>query len=385
MALDRPLRSNWLNETIASRRSDWQTWLQNTYPKRATFDAAVSIIRKGGVNVAPRGVVVVFTPELMAWLVAGIKMLRKYGCKLPIEVWCFRDELSDVNMRTVEALGEEEMLVSVRFADETWYPMSVGRGVEEKGYHIKIVALANSGFENVLMMDCDAFAMSNPEYLFDSVEYIQFGALFWPDYWRTTDNSPVWEWMDQPCVDEREQESGIMFVNRRRTWKALNLLWYLNRNQEIRNWHNFLNGDKDMFRFAFRAAGTPGYFIPHLVAPGGFRSSRIFCGISMMQHDIEGKLLFAHINLLKGHHKLKFTKENNALSLVKRYKPMPPSTIKHYWDHAIGTGAILFSHEGFYCIDLLEQNIDGLIRFIEEYNLADDFKEFQNDIYDNLI
>ncbi len=41
-------------------------------------------------------------------------------------------------------------------------------------------------FVQVLLLDSDNLPLVNPEHLFDTQEYRQHGALFFPDWWAST-------------------------------------------------------------------------------------------------------------------------------------------------------------------------------------------------------
>ncbi|KAI8852768.1 alpha-mannosyltransferase, partial [Chytridium lagenaria] len=203
----------------------------------------------------------------------ALHYIRKTRCFLPIEVWAFNGELSDNVIHELTAMSQGDQSITVRLADDPKNFVGLARGSDKSGYHIKMSSLANSRFEEVVMLDVDVVPLQNPELLFEMPEYKTGGDLFWPDYWKTRTENPVWKWMGLSCVDEWEQESGMMVVNKRRSWKAIMLNWYLNRNTEIRKWHNFLYGDKDLFRFVWRATNTPTHFIQHWLTPGGFYRS----------------------------------------------------------------------------------------------------------------
>lgn len=47
-----------------------------------------------------------------------------------------------------------------------------------KPYTIKVAALLNSGFEDILFLDADNVAVRDPTYLFDTQEYLDTGAMF---------------------------------------------------------------------------------------------------------------------------------------------------------------------------------------------------------------
>lgn len=46
---------------------------------------------------------------------------------------------------------------------------------------LKPWALLNSSFRHVLMLDADSFPVTNPEFLFETPQYRDTGAIFWPD------------------------------------------------------------------------------------------------------------------------------------------------------------------------------------------------------------
>jgi len=66
-------------------------------------------------------------------------------------------------------------------------------------------------------------------------------------------------------------------------------------------YYKFLYGDKDMFRFAWLALGTPYYMIEHAAGTCGYKDDRdnSFNGITMVQHVTDNEIIFLHRNLLK--------------------------------------------------------------------------------------
>ncbi|NNU33107.1 hypothetical protein HK413_00955 [Mucilaginibacter sp. S1162] len=36
--------------------------------------------------------------------------------------------------------------------------------------------------------------------MFDSVEYKKSGAIFWPDYWKTTPSNPIWKIVESRTI-----------------------------------------------------------------------------------------------------------------------------------------------------------------------------------------
>ncbi|KAJ1548208.1 hypothetical protein HK096_011548, partial [Nowakowskiella sp. JEL0078] len=384
---------------IANRRRDWQNFLMQEYPRLSSFEGAAEIMASRGLPhmVGKRGIVIALGDvNHFKFLKTGIFLLRKYGCKLSIEVWSFSHELNREVKEKVKELSTLDSEVTLRYADDHLNFLPVARGKGD-GYHIKAAAVLNSGFEDLIFLDVDTFVIRNPEYLFDTPEYQQNGALFWPDYWKTPVYSPVWR--GQPCVDEWEQESGVLFINKRRSWKAILLLWFLNRDDELRKWHSdFLHGDKDLFRFSWRAAGIPSYFIQTLVAPGGFivpdleTGEHRFCGISMIQHDTSGQILFAHLNFFKQTNKRNFNLTNLPISVVREYLPlgseeepgpMPGSRLAYGATRGAKTGFIGVNEH--VCVDLVRGvERDGVVRETQFVEIADLNPEFPIDVFELL-
>lgn len=57
-------------------------------------------------------------------------------------------------------------------------------------YQLKSLALMVSSFQNVLLLDSDNVVVQNPDKLFESKLFKQYGMITWPDYWERT-ISPV--------------------------------------------------------------------------------------------------------------------------------------------------------------------------------------------------
>lgn len=128
-----------------------------------------------------RGVVVT-GGSIKYWSAAVLTFssLRKQGCNLPGELWVLGSELSGLPSKVIGIL-QEELGVSVRVLPQDVYP---GGG----GYRAKVCAIVSSRFSEVLFMDADNIAVSNPCELFESPEYQQTGAILWQDFW---DPSPA--------------------------------------------------------------------------------------------------------------------------------------------------------------------------------------------------
>jgi ADP-heptose:LPS heptosyltransferase len=209
-----------------------------------------------------------------AWVC--IHMLRKVGCKLPIELWHLgKAEMDSTMEELVRPLG-------VTCIDATTHA-AVWPAKVSGGWALKPYAIINSAFEEVLLLDADNVPVRDPEFLFESAQFKTHGAVFWPDEGRLAENAAAWRLFDVAYRDEPEVESGQVLVNKRQCWAPLLLcMWY---NTQSAVFYKHVHGDKETFPFAFRRLGVPYAMIPHAMKlPVG----------AFYQHDFEGARLFQH-------------------------------------------------------------------------------------------
>jgi ADP-heptose:LPS heptosyltransferase len=211
-----------------------------------------------------------------AWV--GINRLRDSGCELPIQLWHLGAAEVDERMKRLIAPLDVECVDAYRVRRR--YPVRL-----LGGWPLKAFALVYCPFAEVLLLDADNVAVRDPEYLFRSREYLETGAVFWPDYQRNRRGAAVWRCLGLRRPREPEFESGQVLVNKRWTWGALRLALWMNENADF--FYQHIHGDKETFHLAFRRTGTPYRMIPHPIRtlPG-----------TMCQHDFGGRRLFQHRN-----------------------------------------------------------------------------------------
>jgi alpha 1,2-mannosyltransferase len=114
-----------------------------------------------------------------------------------------------------------------------------------RGFQIKAFAVLHSTFEQVLWLDSDAVPATNVTRIFSSETLNTHGSLFWQDWSR----DPHWLTPQFMAVyglhmheGERELEAGQFVLWKRRTWHALQLVLYMNRN--FPHFYRRLYGDK---------------------------------------------------------------------------------------------------------------------------------------------
>ena len=262
-----------------------------------------------------RGITIVIYKKLLQSVYVSVKSLRDMGCTLPIELWYKRSEVDVAHPLLRELTGRYGT-----YMREISDPQAVG-------FFTKLHAIYYSAFDQMLFLDADNFAVRDPTYLFDTPQFQHKGAIFWPDFWKPSNtvfnvqkNSYVWEFFGLDYVDMFEQESGQVLVNRRMHYKALNVLmfygFYLPRIYETMR---LIWGDKDLFRFAWLKSKSSFYMIPGPPGSAGTKHAvyDMFCGVTMVQHDLSGRVLFLHRNTQK------LTVGNNRIvwTHIQQFKP----------------------------------------------------------------
>ncbi|HWH70006.1 MAG TPA: glycosyltransferase family 9 protein [Candidatus Sulfotelmatobacter sp.] len=216
-----------------------------------------------------------------AWVC--IHMLRRLGCRLPIQLWYLGQKEMDAQMQALLAPLGVECVDACRLRKK--YPARILRGWELKPY-----ALLHSRFREVLLLDADNVPVLNPEYLFETGQFRDTGAVFWPDYGptRSKKTAPVWHSCGLRQPGESEFESGQILIEKRRCWEALCLSLWFNEHSDF--YYQYLHGDKETFHLAFRKLKKSYCLISTPIHP---------LEGTMCQHDFEGKRLFQHRNLAK--------------------------------------------------------------------------------------
>lgn len=214
-----------------------------------------------------------------AWVLLCL-LRRILGCHLPIEVWHLGEEeigpiesglLAELDVETVDALEVRKQ-----------FPARVLGGWELKAY-----ALVQCRFQEVLLLDADNVPVRDPSFLFDSPQYADNGALFWPDVVQIGADNPVWELCELPYRSEPAWESGQVVIDKARCWHPLNVALCMNEYSDV--FYRHLLGDKDTYHLAWRMLEQP------IAMP---RRPRVM-PYGLLQHDFNGEPLFQHRSQVK--------------------------------------------------------------------------------------
>jgi len=260
--------AGWANVNEAMRRMA-QAFADNLKPARLAYPEERGIVIAGGGLKYFPGV----------WVC--VNLIRHFGCKLPIQLWYLGEGECDPYMRRLlKPLGVE--CVDARKLEKE-YPCRILCGWELKPY-----SALYSPFAQVLFLDADNGPVRDVTYLFDTPQFKEFWAIFWPDYACWTLKPDVWsifgmDWMVPQAQHEVAFESGQFMVDKTRCWRELRMaLWYAEHSDFV---FRVVYGDKECFHLAWRKLGTQ-YAMPP--TPPGWDVHTI------VQFDFEGRIVFQH-------------------------------------------------------------------------------------------
>lgn len=226
-----------------------------------------------------RGVIYVGGGErFLASLYVSIRALRHVGCTLPIQLWYLgrENEMPPDSQALLAPFGVECV-----DADEV-RRRHPARNLN--GWELKVYATLHSSFAEVLFIDADCYPVCNPEYLFEHSDYRAKGAVFWPD----VGNGPRPNWPAWGVADPGWKftlESGELVLNKRPSWKPLNLAWFYNDHSDYYYRHGC--GDKHTFEVAWARCRQP-FAI--------WRDQADWDQVAFVHPGPEGELLFVHRN-----------------------------------------------------------------------------------------
>lgn len=268
-----------------------------------------------------------------AWVC--INMLRRAGCRLPIELWQTTQFEMDRSLR--ELFAPLDVTCINAEAMRRQHPVRRLAGWELKPYSI-----IHSSFQEIISLDADNMPLQDPTFLFESPQYKKSGAIFWPDFGSLEPDREIWKICQVQFHNEPEFESGQIVVDKQRCWRALQLTMHLNEYSDF--YYQHVHGDKETFHMAWRMLDQEYAMVPHpiLGLPG-----------CMCQHDFHGKRLFQHRNMAKWNLNAPneripdFRREEECLALIEE--------LQAKWDGTVGCDWAFNASEEQAAREVLEQ------------------------------
>lgn len=135
----------------------------------------------------------------------SLKLLRKHGSQLPVEVIIPKRSDFDIDFcnRVLPNMNGNCKIMSDYLPDRIM--SSIG------GFQYKTVALLISSFENVLYLDADNLPIKNVDLLFTNKPFIDQHLVLWPDLWRRS-TSPNFYDISQIPTDSTKRIRNSYFL-----------------------------------------------------------------------------------------------------------------------------------------------------------------------------
>lgn len=293
---------------------------------RKTHSATLKFIKESPPNLVytpkTRGLVSTAAGKYLPMLVISLRMLRRTGSTLPMEVFFASEE-------EYESYICEEVLPSLNAKCIVLSHIlnTVPNSIPPKGYQLKCFALLFSSYEQLLFLDSDSFPVHDPEILFTSEPFISTGMITWPDFWASSVSNLYYQISSQPVPSSFSQrattESGEILISKKGHEGTLLLAMYYNYYGPTHYWPLLSQGapgegDKETFLAAADAVGESYYATRAQVRGlGHFKDDRKLAGSAMVQFDpVEEFRLAQHDND------------------TKDAQPPPPHTPRPFFVHA---------------------------------------------------
>ncbi|KAE8145863.1 mannosyltransferase putative-domain-containing protein [Aspergillus avenaceus] len=235
-----------------------------------------------------KGLVSTAGGEYLPVLVISLRMLRKTGSELPVEVFLadedeYEDYICDVVLPSLNA----RCIVLSHVLD------AVPKVMDIKKYQFKLFAMMFSSFEEILFLDADAFPLLDPEVLFMNEPFTSKKMVTWPDFWATTISSYYYEISSQTVPSNairQSSESGEVMLSKKSHLKTLLLSVYYNfwgpdYYYALLSQGAAGEGDKETFVAAALAVGEPYYQVSEPICAIGHGTKGGLAGSAMVQFD----------------------------------------------------------------------------------------------------
>ncbi|KAL2429786.1 Alpha-1,2-mannosyltransferase MNN21 [Exophiala dermatitidis] len=270
-----------------------------------------------------RGIVMTAGFEQLPVLVISLRMLRRTWSLLPVEV--FLADAADYDAKICNEVLPTLNAKCVIFADI--FQAAESR-VSIERFQYKIMSVLFSSFEEVLLIDSDAFPLYDPLDLFLAQPFNRTGMVVWPDFWYASESPYYFEIAnikDIPPLNTRSAvESGELMFSKSKHSLGLMLATYYNFYGP--NYYYPLlsqgapgEGDKETFAWAATAVNEPFYPVFEPVkALGRIDSSGNFIGSAMAQHDPRPDYAIAQ-DRWNEHHQKTVTKSTGNNQAVKPF------------------------------------------------------------------
>ncbi|KAL2851463.1 mannosyltransferase putative-domain-containing protein [Aspergillus pseudoustus] len=240
-----------------------------------------------------RGIVSSAGGQYFPVFVATLRMLRRTGSTLPVEV--FMKDASEYEKSICEDVLPKMNARCLILSDV------LGKEFIEH-FQLKVFAVLLSSFEELIWMDADCFPLHEPEILLDSDIFKSTGMITWPDFWQSSASPLYFKISNQPETPmngRQTTEAGVILMNKKTHLRTLLLAAYYNYYGPS-HYFRLLSqggpgeGDKETFLQAAYAVNEPFYAVSERVQAIGHPAADGMSGSAMVQSDpIQDHALFS--------------------------------------------------------------------------------------------
>ncbi|KAJ5657939.1 uncharacterized protein N7484_001588 [Penicillium longicatenatum] len=233
-----------------------------------------------------RGLVSTAGGSYLPVLVISLRMLRRTGSTLPMEVFLAdENEYEDYICDTVLPSLNARCIVLSRIL--------VAAPAKIEKYQFKPFAMLFSSFEEILFLDADAFPLEQPEALFKGEPFRTKNMVTWPDFWASSASPLFYEITGTPVPDmnlRQSTESGEVLISKKTHMRTLLLCTYYNY-WGPSHYYPLLSqgaageGDKETFVAAATAMNEPFYQVSESLCALGHRKEGGMAGSAMAQFN----------------------------------------------------------------------------------------------------
>lgn len=219
------------------------------------------------------GIVTTANAKYMPILLVSIRMLRRTGCQLPVEV--FIDDWTKYDPHVCDFVLPSLNAACVVLS-EIYETAPKARA--PTSYQFKLFAILFSSFQHVLFLDTDAFPAHDPTFLFTTAPYTAHGLILWPDLFGLTISEHYYHIAGIPYESPSARastESSIVLLNKDTHRESLLMMVYYNYFGPDYYYPLLCQGshgagDKETFVQAAMAVGRPWYQVKTGVAGLGY-------------------------------------------------------------------------------------------------------------------
>ncbi|EUC46171.1 glycosyltransferase family 71 protein [Bipolaris oryzae ATCC 44560] len=269
------------------------------------------------------GIVTTANAMYMPIFLVSLRLLRKTGCDLPMEV--FIDDWSKYDATVCETVLPS---LNARCVVLSNIYETAANAKPPSHYQYKAFAILFSSFQHVLFLDSDAFPSQDPKGLFSVAPYTTHGLVTWPDFWAQTISAHFYHIAAIPEVPSQSRlstESGQLLMNKDLHRETLLMMVYYNYYGPDFYYILFSQGapgagDKETFTQAALAVGLPFYQVRTTPMALGRFLNGTYEGTAIAQAD--PRLDYQYLPPMRNHiHDQALWQDKDLVSQSQRNKP----------------------------------------------------------------